>query len=126
MFENTLIDNLTMHKKLPLGIILSYGWMGNPETKQKSCAFMVITLSDKPIAGKVARGGLFLHSLYLRGQACQKSPLQCLGEGHVAAKCSSTVPPKCVNNKKKGTQTCELPSGTSQFFNFINSEKTEN
>lgn len=91
---------------------------------------MVIMLSDREIAGKIAQGGLFLDSLYLRGQTYQKSVLQCfrcLGEGHVAAKCSSTVPPKCMNcDGEHETRACEKPRGHPRCFNCINSAKKTN
>lgn len=91
---------------------------------------MVITLSDREIAGKIARGGLFLHSLYLRGQTYQKSPLQCfrcLAEGHVAARCSTTVPPKCMNcNGDHESRLCDQPRGPPRCFNCINVDRKAN
>lgn len=97
MFEDTLIDDFHAQNNLADGKILTYRWLGNPETKKKSHGSMVISLSDKDLAGKIARGGLFLHSMYLQGQTYQKTVLQCfrcLGEGHFAARYPPTLPPK--------------------------------
>lgn len=130
MFEDTLVEDLIETNNLPSEAITSYRWLGNPASKQKSHGSMVVNFTDKSLAGKIARGGLFLHSLYLRGQAYKKTPLQCfrcLGAGHVAANCSLTVPPKCVNcDGAHETRVCESPRGPARCFNCINAAKIAN
>lgn len=130
MFDDTLIEDLTSHNNLPEGTILGYRWLGNPASKHKSHGSMVVTLNDKEVAGKIARGGLFLHSMYLRGQTYHRSPLKCfpcLSDGHVAARCSITVPPKCLNcNGEHESCSCDLPRGPPRCFNCIKAERENN
>lgn len=75
-------------------------WLGSPVTKQNIHRSMIINLEDSDLASEKAREDLFLDNIFSVGQTDKCSPLQCLrclGAGQVAARCSHTVPPKCLN-----------------------------
>ncbi|KAG0141213.1 hypothetical protein CROQUDRAFT_52083 [Cronartium quercuum f. sp. fusiforme G11] len=100
MEAELFIESLTeQNSAVKDGDILSFRWLGNPSETKKSHGSIVLNITNKELARKIEKGGLFYNYEYLRGSKYNKPSVpqcfRCLEVGHIAALCKA-VKPTCV------------------------------
>ncbi|KAG0144136.1 hypothetical protein CROQUDRAFT_710434 [Cronartium quercuum f. sp. fusiforme G11] len=95
------------------GDIIFFRWLGNPVEVKKDHGSMVLNVTNKELARKIEKGGLFYNYEYLQGVEYNRPSVfqcfRCLEVGHIAALCKAAKP-TCVRCGKdhdlKNLRTC--------------------
>ncbi|KAG0147675.1 hypothetical protein CROQUDRAFT_42461 [Cronartium quercuum f. sp. fusiforme G11] len=106
---------------------LSFHWLGNPVELNKEHGSIVLNVTNKELACKLEKGGLFYNYKYLHGGKYNKPSVtqcfRCLEVGHIAALCKA-MKPTCV--RLHGLKNCAVTCKTPFCVRCVKRDKNQN